>query len=127
MKNVFSILFLLLTVGFLHGQEVLGEVEKAIEEGDAAVLSAHFNNPVSIKIENKEEIYSADQARVVLRQFFTDHPPVSFEENHHGEGVDGHFVIGTYRCSHKESFKIYFLLKDNKGTSKVFQFFIEEE
>jgi len=127
MKYFFTFLFFLASVSLSHGQAVLEQVKEAIAAGDAVILSEHLNNPVSIKIKKKEEIYSVEQAQVALKQFFTEHPPLSFKEEHRGEGVNGHFIIGTYQCSHKKTFKIYFLVKNKKGTRKVFQFFIKEE
>lgn len=127
MKYIFTFLFFLASVGLSHGQAVLNQVKEAIAAGDAVVLSEHLNNPVSIKIKKKEEIYSVEQAQVALKQFFTQHPPQSFKEDYRGEGVNGQFIIGTYQCSNNKTFKIYFLVKDKKGISKVFQFFIEEE
>lgn len=108
-------------------QSVVKDVVKYVEQGDAASLSRFFNDPISIKIKGKEEIYSVDQARVALKKFFSDHPPTSFKQNHHSNGDDGKFVIGTYQCAHQQTFRIYFLLKEKKQSLRVFQFFIEQE
>lgn len=127
------ITFILLVFGMLgpagtmQSQESVHQVERLVKSGDARELVALFNDPVNLKIRDMEGIYSLDHSRMALQKFFKEHPPESFTINHEGESNEGFFAIGNYKCTQSHSFRIYFLVRQEKSLPKVLQFFIEED
>lgn len=98
----------------------------SMKVGNAAELANYFNSSVELVILNNEDIYSKQQAELVLRRFFSDNKVESFSILHQG-GKDGaKYAIGNLQANNK-SFRVYFLVKDTNGKALIHQLRIEEE
>ena len=67
---------------FFTGVEVSEEVVAAIRQGKAAELVNHFEDKVSIRIINQEDVLSKSQAEANLKYFFEKHPVKAFTSVH---------------------------------------------
>lgn len=117
MKRFILHTFLLVTILSYHqsfAQNATGEMSKirlAIQAGNSKILSEHFASVLEIKMESDEASYSKNQATFVLKDFFKNNPPKSFEYNHKGHSPGGaYYTIGTYD-SLRGTFRVYIKLK----------------
>lgn len=91
--------------------EVLNAAEASIRKADAGSLSAHLNATVEVTIGEKDEVYSANQAKFVLEEFFMKNPVRSFTLMHRGSSGDTYYAVGSYVNSSGVSFDTNIFLK----------------
>jgi hypothetical protein len=98
----------------------------AFRAGNAEELTKHFYNNIELIILEKEDVYSKTQAEQILRKFFTDHRPSSFNIIHEGGKETSSYAIGSLSTS-SGNFRVSFLIKTQDGTQLIHQLRIEEE
>ena len=129
LKVFAAVLFIIPSQGF--GQQtasgpLVDTILVCLENHDAVTMVKHMNNPVDIKIDEKKGIYSLSQAKLLMKDFFHNHPFTSVTKNHTSHsGKNEVSVIGTYQ-SEGSTFRLYFLLKRKEETFKIYQFYIEK-
>ncbi len=129
MKKMFSFLFISLLVVSAFSQdsvEIPSEISMALKSGDAGQLSNYLNDNVEMVILDKEGIYSKDQAKVILNDFFKKNPPRRFSLLHQGGKTKSKYGIGNLETA-DETFRVYFLLKETNGKQIIHQLRIEKE
>lgn len=95
----------------LGTSDIITDIEKAIQSGNAANVSKYFNSTLDITVPKNEGTFSKTQAEMIVKDFFTKNPIKSFTINHKGTSNDGSkYAIGTYTTV-SASFRTYFLLK----------------
>lgn len=103
------------------------QMNEAISTGNFTSLSDLFTDSVDLTVRNTDGIFSKTQAKGVLKSFFENDKPKSFQVKHKGSSNDGTvYAIGLY-ISEKGSYRVYALFKDKKGSAKIVQLQIEEE
>jgi hypothetical protein len=98
----------------------------AFRAGNAEELAKYFYNNIELIILDKEDVYSKNQAEQILRKFFTDHHPASFNIIHEGGKETSRYAIGSLSTS-SGNFRVSFLIKNQDGTPLIHQLRIEEE
>jgi hypothetical protein len=98
----------------------------AFRAGNAEELAKHFYNNIELIIIENEDVYSKNQAEQILRKFFTDHHPSSFNIIHEGGKETSSYAIGSLSTS-SGNFRVSFLIKNQDGTPLIHQLRIEEE
>lgn len=98
----------------------------AFRAGNAEELAKHFNANIELIILDKEDVYSKNQAEQILRKFFTDHHPTSFNIIHEGGKETSRYAIGSLFTS-SGNFRVSFLIKNQDSTPLIHQLRIEEE
>jgi hypothetical protein len=107
--------------------DVINNIVAAIASGDAKKLATYFNSTVDLTIPSGDGTYSKSQAEMIVRNFFTQYPPVSFKINQQGSSKEGaQFSIGTL-VTKTAKFRTYFLLKKVNGTPLIHQLQFETE
>lgn len=101
-RNIF--ILLLLTSFSASAQSdvnIIQSVEDALSASSSKELTKHLHSKVEIKLDGERKEYSVNQAEIVLKQFFQQHPANSFEFNHDGDNGSGGIIyaIGTYHSS----------------------------
>ena len=113
------ILFIALVISILgvqsrvYGQgDVISKVKGALNTGSSKELVKYLDKASDIDIEGEKSTFSKTQAEVVLKDFFQNYPPTSFQIIHQGASKAGSpYVIGQY--SHKTgSFRVWIRLKE---------------
>jgi hypothetical protein len=95
----------------LNNSDIIADIEKAIQSGDAANVSKYFNSTIDLTVPGNDGTFSKTQAEMILKDFFTKNPIKSFSVNHKGSSNDGsQYGIGTY-ATNGISYRTYFLLK----------------
>ncbi len=76
----------------------LVEVEKALKASSAKELTRFLQDNVEIRLNRKKNTYSHQQAEMVLKTFFQEHPATDFEFIHDGNNDSGGIIyaIGSY-------------------------------
>jgi hypothetical protein len=98
----------------------------AFRAGNAEELARHFYDNIELIILDKEDVYSKNQAEQILRKFFADHRPASFNIIHEGGKETSRYAIGSFSTS-SGNFRVSFLIKNQDGTPLIHQLRIEEE
>ena len=125
MKTLTSILFLLLSVGFVSAQqEVSGEITNALSKGDASTLSSYFNDNVELVIANVNDVFSKQQATGIITDFFKKNKVSSFQILHKGTKDASAFTIGTLKAGNN-SYRVYVLVRKSATKQLIQQLRIE--
>jgi hypothetical protein len=102
--------------------DVLENVGAAIKAGSAKELAQFFGGKVEIKIDGEEATYSKAQAEQVVRDFFKDHEPRSFQLIHSGKSREGaKYGIGKLETNGGASYRVYIYMKGEEGRKIVEQ------
>jgi hypothetical protein len=130
MKRISYLLIILFSVSLLFAQEssqVTSQIALAIRQGSADQLAAYFGQTVDLTLSSSEGTYSKTQATLIMKDFFTQHPPASFEVKHQGSSDNGSlYMIGNY-TSGKTTYRTYILLKTMTAAYIIQQIQFEEE
>ena len=122
-----SLILLNLSTFDVKGQNASDDVVAAIKAGNSKLLANYFGNAVEISLPDKDGTFSKSQAEMIMKDFFTNHPPVSFIVNQKGASTGGSkFIIGTYK-SGSLVYKVYLLLKSAGQTYTLQQIQFEED
>lgn len=105
----------------------LDNISLAIQTGNAKEVAKYFDNTVSITIFNGENSYSKAQAEMVLKDFFSKNPPVSFNVIHKGTSGEGsQYGIGTL-VTKSGTFRTYVYIKKKDATYYIQEVRFENE
>lgn len=99
---------------------------QAIRAGNATNLAKYFNVNVELTVNKAEEIYSKDQAELILKDFFAKHVPVNFSILHKGGKEGSQYAIGNLSTSNG-TYRVTILVKLKDSQPYVHQLRIEEE
>jgi hypothetical protein len=108
-------------------EETNNQISAALNSGNAAELSIHFNSMVDCGITGNEDTYSKVQASRILQDFFKNNPVKSFKITKQGNSTDGsQYSIGELKAGNK-IFRVYYLLKKISDSYLIQQLQIQEE
>lgn len=110
--------------GFAQNNDVPPEIISAIESGDAARISSFLNNNVELVVENKNDVYSKQQATSIITEFFRNKRVASFQVIHKGNKDSSIFFIGNMRTN-SGVFRVYVLTRRNANQNLIQQLRIE--
>jgi len=112
LKNIWLVTFFFLMSILAHGQEQeINNIGLALKSGSSKELSNFFNETIELKIEGENANYSRIQAEAIIKDFFSNYPPVDFEYIHQGSSPEGlKYLIGKYTYT-GGSFRSYILIK----------------
>jgi len=108
------------------GQEIPNDIAVAFKVGTAKELARFFNDNLELAVDEKEDIYSKSQAERIMDDFFVKHPPKNFKFIHKGGKEDAQYAIGRLQ-TFEGNFRVYMLLKPQKGQLLIHQLRIENE
>lgn len=132
--RAFTIVLLIIAASFTvvnrakaQAETITAAAKTAIRAGDSRELARHFNSLIELKIQEANvsranaKDYSKTQAEYILKEFFRDNPPQSFEYIHEGASKEGNlrYAIGKYTCRDRNnkatSFRVFMKLKQQNG------------
>lgn len=126
MKNR-SLLLLTAIVSFAFSIDVIDDVATAIRSGNPKNISKYFIDHIDLKVIEQEDVYSKQQAEMILKDFFSKHPVKSFTIAHKSAPKGGsQYIIGTLETTNGK-FRTYFLIKTTGTETLIQQFRIETE
>ena len=126
MKKFVVLFILMFSVVLVQAQTVEKEgISKAILAGDAAALGKYFTSSVDITLKNVEDVYSRDQAEVILKRFFSENKPASFVIKHEGKSKREDFYYIGELTTDKGNYRLSFFLKKEEAGFRIKQLRIE--
>lgn len=129
-KQIYSILvalFVLFAITSNAQNKTVEQVKLVLEIGNANELSKFLNDKVDLNIDGNEGTYSRSQAEGVLKNYFKENPPESFQINHEGASQNGLiYAIGEYKTA-DSSFRVWIRLKKVNDQFKIHEMsFVKE-
>lgn len=125
-KSLIILLFIT-TIGFSFTIDVIDDIATSIRSGNPKNISKFFIDNIDFKVLEQEDIYSKQQAEMILKDFFTKHPVKAYTVAHKSTPKNGsQYVIGTLETSDRK-FRTYFLIKTTGTQTLIHQFKIEAE
>ena len=107
-------LSLCLTAGAVgDSYDVFVPISKYLSGGDAESLSAWFADNLEISIMSTTNDSSRNQAKQILKTFFSSHTPRSFEINHTASRSNSKYALG-YLNAGGELFEVTIFVSKNK-------------
>ncbi len=98
-KN-FVLLFSIPIFLFAFTADVVDEMAVAIRSGNPKNISKYFIENIDLKVIEQEDVYSKQQAEMILKDFFTKHAVKSFNIAHRSTPKNGsQYIIGTLETS----------------------------
>ena len=122
MKIAINIFYLIFTF-FFAGVEPSDEIVAALKQGKTADMVKYFDEKVSIKIINQEDVLSKAQTEANLKFFFEKHTVKTFSSSHISSVNNGaQYITGTLETTNGK-FRVSILLRRNL----IAQFRIEND
>ena len=123
--NLFSaLLLLMLPILSLLAQDngdIVAKAEEALKSSSSRELAKYLNDRLEIKLDNERKEYSANQAEIVLKQFFQKHPSDATEIIHQGDSPGGIiYAIGKY-TSGTTSYRVVLRAKKYRNVYKIYR------
>lgn len=121
------VLFLISLSAFAFKIDVIDDIATAIRSGNPKNISKFFIDNIDLKVIEQEDVYSKQQAEMILKDFFTKHPVKSYTTAHKSQPKAGsQYVIGTLETLNGK-FRTSFLIKTVGTLTLIQQFRIETE
>ncbi len=98
----------------------------AIKAGNASELAKYFNNNIELALSDIDDMYSKNQAELIIKDFFKKHPPTGFNILHKGGKETSRYAIGNLSTSNGK-FRVTILIKVKEDISLINQLRIEKE
>ncbi len=100
-------------------------VTDAIIDGNADDLSNLFHSKVELTLPGQNNIYSKQQAKFILKDFFLKDKPTSFNLVTQNKIDDSSFIVGKLHTT-KKHYRVCFLTKTINNVIYIYQIRIEE-
>jgi len=106
-------LFLAVPMIKAQSSEVSSDIISALNDGDASQLSGYLNANVELVIDNKNDVFSKQQATGIVTDFFRKNRVTGFQLLHKGNKDAASFAIGTLKTS-TGNYRVYILTRKNE-------------
>ena len=108
------------------GYDVFVPISKYMAQGNADNLSAWFDDNLEISVTARSSNASKAQARQIVKDFFENHTPRSFEVNHTAGRENMKYVLGTLNAG-GETFSVTIFVSNKGKTYKIQQLKNEQQ
>ena len=116
-----------------HSVRIPREITDAFRVGNSRIIKKWLSDRTLISIEGKSKLYAPTQAQVLLKKFFSDHPPITFEPIHQGisKKETGKreqpllYYIAIYQS--KETYRAYMLVKQSNQKFYIRSIFLDKQ
>jgi hypothetical protein len=127
MKIRSHIIIAITVISFAFNIDVIDDIASSIRSGNPKSISGYFIDNIDLKIIDKEDIYSKQQAEMILKDFFSKHSVKTYSVVHKSEPKNGsQYIIGALETTNGK-FRTYFLIKNTGGKPLIQQFRIEND
>jgi len=97
----------------------------AFKSGNTTELAKYFNTSIELAILDQEDIYSKQQAELIVKDFFTKHVPTGFTILHKGGKEGSQYAIGSLTTT-AGNFRVTLLIKLRDNKPFIHQLRLEE-
>ncbi len=113
MKNLKYLLSLIvLTVALTAQADAIPDIVAGFNSGYSDAIAEHLNDNVELVIKNANNVFTKQQTKNILTDFFKKNPPLRFSIMHRGDKENAQFVIGNLETTNG-TYRVYFLIKKN--------------
>jgi hypothetical protein len=136
MKKIYSLLILLISASLglyfqpaqaqAKEQDVFVPISKYIQNGDAESLSAWFATNLEVDILGTNNVCSKQQAKQIVKEFFTAYSPKSFVINYRSGKPPMTYAVGNLSAGGSK-FRITLFVKTQPEGNFIQQIRIEKE
>ena len=115
MKNLKYLLSLIVLTVALTAQAQAGAIPDIVagfNSGYSDAIAEHLNDNVELVIKNANNVFTKQQTKNILTDFFKKNPPLKFTIMHRGDKENAQFVIGNLETTNG-TYRVYFLIKKN--------------
>jgi hypothetical protein len=121
-------IFMLYFIPSVAQEQIPENIILSLKSGDAKLLSEFFNQNIQLVVLDNDNVYSKAQAQQILSNFFSEYQPEKFVVIKQGgkEKESAKYYIGILTTKQGQ-FRVYFLLKQNKGKSYIQHLKIENQ
>jgi hypothetical protein len=109
-----------------YAQKIYDDISQSFKTGDTELLSAYFYYRINLSILSKEYDPGESESKIIISNFFRNHPPTDFEVKFESEKKNSHFIIGTMKTLEKD-YRINIFLKNIDNETLIHFLKIEEE
>ncbi len=96
-----------------QNSDVPADIISALDSGNASQLSGYLNANVELVIDNKNDVFSKQQASGIIADFFRKNKVTDFQLLHKGTKDAASFAIGTLKTT-SGNFRVYVLTRKNE-------------
>lgn len=104
--------------------DVFVPLSKYITRGDVESLSAWFDKNIEISIMSQGGMASKAQAKQIMKAFFDEHKPESFEVNHTAGKSNMKYILARLKTE-GELYHVVLFLNSRRGTYRIQQINID--
>jgi hypothetical protein len=127
MKAMRPFVFLLFFLPVFSFADGFDDVVNALKNGNASAVGRFFNSNVELTLLENEGVYSKQQAEIMLKTFFNQHPAKNVSIQHRGASSQGaRYAIAVYEASDGR-FRAYIFMKDAGQGLLIHELRIERE
>lgn len=115
MKNLKYLLSLIVLTVALTTQaqaDAIPDIVAGFNSGYSDAIAEHLNDNVELVIKNANNVFTKQQTKNILTDFFKKNPPLKFTIMHRGDKENAQFVIGNLETTNG-TYRVYFLIKKN--------------
>lgn len=125
-RLTFVLMLMILPLFSPAQQNYKDRIAELLETGNAAELSNLFIASIDLTLLETDDVYSRQQAKMILQKFFRDNPPSEFRYKHEGRSkLDAYYYIGDLTAGERQ-FRVTFFLSESDGQMQIKQLRIEE-
>ena len=121
---ILGLIFTIATV--VSFAQVPDEVILSLKTGNASTLSNYFNDNIELVVLEKDDVYSKDQAKQIVANFFSANTAQRFAIIHQGGKEGARYAIGNL-TTQSGVYRVYFLLKEKGSQVYIHQLRIEKQ
>lgn len=101
------------------------KIVESIINADVDGLSNFFYTQIDLVFPDEFGIYSKRQAKFILKDFFKDNVPESFNIINQNNNKGSNFIVGKLHTA-SQHYRVCFLTKENKNETLIYQIRIEK-
>ena len=112
--------------GHLSAQTITDQMVAALAKNDIPALLSDFHSMVDLQIPGYNGNYSYNQASMILKKFFKEHPVTSVKITKEGTNSDdSSYSLGKLETGTK-TYRLYFVTRKEQNKNNVFLFQLTE-
>ncbi|MBN1158920.1 MAG: DUF4783 domain-containing protein [Bacteroidales bacterium] len=130
-KNMTLLILPLIFTAFLSAGKQTADLPQgivnALKTGNSETLSQYFNTSMELAMPSaQDDIYSSQQSKLIVRDFFTKHVPIDFTVLHKGGPAESQYAIGSLSTK-SGTFRVTLLIKLKDEKPLIHQLRFEQE
>lgn len=112
-------------VGLFGQYKLPDEIKKAFVSGNSEQLAVYFDRNVEIMLLERGDVYSKEQAQLIMKNFFANHVPQSFTIENESSEDSTSYAIALFQ-TRKNNYRVFIAYRKLDKKTIVNQMVISE-